>query len=164
MEKKDRVKTYSKGDLSIIWKPGLCIHAALCVKALPDVYRPGKSPWIAIENASHDALITQINTCPSGALSYKLKSKEDSQIKDNTMEHSKVAGKAPVIVGLEEGKSYAWCACGGSSNQPWCDGSHKGTGISPVVIKAAEAKKAAMCMCKQSGNKPYCDGAHTRIG
>ncbi len=51
------------------------------------------------------------------------------------MENSKVAGKTPMMVDLEAGKNYAWCACGHSANQPWCDGSHKGTGITPTVFK-----------------------------
>ena len=79
------------------------------------------------------------------------------------MEKSKIAGKTPMMVDLESGKAKAWCACGHSSNQPWCDGSHKGTGISPVVFKVEENKKAAMCMCKQTSNAPYCDGSHSRI-
>lgn len=79
------------------------------------------------------------------------------------MENSKVAGKTPMMVDLEAGKNYAWCACGLSSNQPWCDGSHKGTGISPVIFKVDENKKAAMCMCKQTSNSPYCDGSHNHV-
>lgn len=79
------------------------------------------------------------------------------------MEDSKVAGKSPVMVDMEAGKTYAWCACGHSSNQPWCDGSHKGKGITPVVFKSDENKKAAMCMCKQTGTPPYCDGSHNNI-
>lgn len=79
------------------------------------------------------------------------------------MEKSKVAGKTPMIVDLKAGKTNAWCACGHSSNQPWCDGSHKGTGISPLIFKVEDDKKAAMCMCKQTGNPPYCDGSHSKI-
>ena len=79
------------------------------------------------------------------------------------MEKPKVAGNSPVIIGLEEGKTYAWCACGLSKNQPFCDGSHKGSGYKPVIIKAEEIKQAAFCMCKQSKNKPFCDGSHASI-
>ena len=79
------------------------------------------------------------------------------------MEKGKVAGKAPQIIGLEEGKSYAWCACGLSTNQPFCDGSHKGTGYKPHVFKADKNKKAAFCMCKQTDNHPFCDGAHNKL-
>jgi CDGSH-type Zn-finger protein len=79
------------------------------------------------------------------------------------MEKPKVAGNNPNLVTLEAGKQYAWCACGRSDNQPWCDGSHKGTGITPVVFKAEDNKKAAMCMCKQTKNPPFCDGSHNQL-
>lgn len=164
MANKDIIKKYSTQDITIVWKPGLCIHAANCVNSLPHVYRPDSSPWIVPENASTDDLIEQINTCPSGALSYKLNdNKYTTNTKNITMKNSKVAGESPMMVNLESDKTYAWCACGHSSNQPWCDGSHKGRGISPVIFKSDENRKAAMCMCKQTGNSPNCDGSHNHI-
>ncbi|WP_099464003.1 MULTISPECIES: (4Fe-4S)-binding protein [Parabacteroides] len=68
-------KEYSNGELTIIWQPGLCQHAGICVKMLPQVYNPKERPWIKIENATTEELIAQIKQCPSGALSYKLKKK-----------------------------------------------------------------------------------------
>jgi CDGSH-type Zn-finger protein len=61
--------------------------------------------------------------------------------------------------------NYAWCACGGSKNPPYCDGSHKesGTGKTPLVVKIEEDKKVAWCGCGQSGNAPYCDGTHSKL-
>ena len=79
------------------------------------------------------------------------------------MEKGKVAGKAPQMVELETGKTYAWCACGKSANQPFCDGSHQGSSITPTVFKVDEPKKVAMCMCKQTKNPPYCDGSHISL-
>ncbi len=76
------------------------------------------------------------------------------------MEKSKVAGRSPKMVELEAGNTYAWCACGRSSNQPWCDGSHQATSIAPKVFTLDVAKTAALCMCKQTKNPPYCDGSH----
>jgi len=164
MEKKSIIKEYETKDITVVWKPELCIHSGLCVNALPNVYLPDKSPWISVEKASTKHLIEQIETCPSGALLYKLNEKNNfTNEKIIKMENSEVAGKVPMMVDLEAGKNYAWCACGHSSNQPWCDGSHEGTGIKPVVFKVDENKKAAMCMCKQTGNSPYCDGSHNRV-
>ncbi len=81
------------------------------------------------------------------------------------MEENKpvAADNKPKMVDLEAGKNYAWCACGRSKNQPWCDGSHAGTGFKPKVFKAEENKKAAMCMCKQTKNPPFCDGSHNHL-
>lgn len=63
------VHNYSNGEITILWKPSLCIHAAICVKTLSKVYNPKARPWIKIENASTAELIDQVGKCPSGALS-----------------------------------------------------------------------------------------------
>lgn len=59
--------------------------------------------------------------------------------------------------------TYAWCSCGRSQNQPFCDGSHKGTESRPVVVKLDEKKRVAWCGCKKTGSPPYCDGSHSRL-
>lgn len=79
------------------------------------------------------------------------------------MEKAKIAGTSPKLEQLEEGKTYAWCACGKSTNQPWCNGAHAGSEIAPKVFKAEETKTAAMCMCKQTKNPPFCDGSHMSL-
>ena len=72
------------------------------------------------------------------------------------------AGNSAIAVEVEKGKSYYWCACGQSKNQPFCDGSHKGTEFSPVEYKAEETKKKFFCSCKQTDNQPFCDGSHNK--
>ena len=79
------------------------------------------------------------------------------------MDKAKIAGKAPIPVELEAGKNYAWCSCGESSNQPFCDGSHKGSSFTPLVFKAEETKTAYLCTCKQTGNPGFCDGTHKSL-
>ncbi len=81
------------------------------------------------------------------------------------MSHSPVhcAGIKPVVVSLQEGETYAWCACGRSSNQPFCDGSHQGTGIDPVVFVAEKNARVALCTCKQTATAPVCDGSHKQV-
>ncbi|MGR3362688.1 MAG: glutamate synthase-related protein, partial [Maritimibacter harenae] len=75
-----------------------------------------------------------------------------------------IAAKSPAGVELEEGETYLWCRCGRSSNQPFCDGSHKGTGITPVKFTAEESGTAYLCRCKATHDQPYCDGTHSKIG
>ena len=75
-----------------------------------------------------------------------------------------IAAKAPAKQELEAGETYAWCRCGRSKSQPFCDGSHKGTGIEPLVFKAEESVEAFLCRCKATGNAPYCDGTHAGLG
>jgi len=79
------------------------------------------------------------------------------------MDKPTIAGKTPLPVELEAGKTYAWCSCGQSSNQPWCDGSHQPTSLTPVVFKAEETKTAYMCNCKHSSTPQFCDGSHTKL-
>ena len=64
---------------------------------------------------------------------------------------------------LEAGKLYAWCACGLSQKQPFCDGSHKPTTITAGEVGSQEDRQAYLCGCKQSLNKPFCDGTHGKI-
>jgi len=78
------------------------------------------------------------------------------------MKDPKIAAKTPAMVNLEPG-TYFWCACGHSKNQPFCDGSHKGTEFAPAQFKIEEKKDVFLCRCKQSSNKPFCDGAHRDV-
>ncbi len=75
-----------------------------------------------------------------------------------------IAAKTPSRVELEKGKSYLWCRCGRSKSQPFCDGSHAGTGITPLRFAAEKDGQAVLCRCKSSANAPFCDGSHTRMG
>ena len=74
-----------------------------------------------------------------------------------------VPQKAPYAVEVEAGKSYFWCSCGQSSKQPFCDGSHKGSGFSPVKWEAPENKTVYFCGCKHSASQPLCDGKHKQL-
>ncbi len=70
------------------------------------------------------------------------------------------AGDAPIPVEVEEGRNYFWCSCGQSSNQPFCDGSHAGTGFAPLRWTAPESKRVFFCTCKATSGQPLCDGSH----
>ncbi len=78
------------------------------------------------------------------------------------MEKPNIAQKTPYVKEEQAGKYY-WCACGQSKNQPYCDGSHKGTSFTPVLAEITEPKKVAWCGCKMSNNRPFCDGTHNKI-
>ena len=74
-----------------------------------------------------------------------------------------IAQTAPYGVEVEDGKTYFWCACGRSKNQPFCDGSHKGTDFTPVKFTAEATKKVFFCGCKHTANAPLCDGSHSKL-
>jgi CDGSH-type Zn-finger protein len=73
-----------------------------------------------------------------------------------------IAQKSPYVMEVEPG-TYAWCSCGQSTNQPYCDGSHKGSGMAPLIEKVAEKKTVAWCGCKHNAAGPFCDGSHKSL-
>lgn len=79
------------------------------------------------------------------------------------MSDALVAQKGPFAVELKAGRTYAWCACGRSRKQPFCDGSHAETSLSPVVFKAERDGTVYLCGCKTTGDRPFCDGSHNQL-
>lgn len=69
----------------------------------------------------------------------------------------------PKKVSLNQGEDYYFCTCGRSQNQPFCDGSHAGTGFKPKPFKAEESGDAYLCQCKHSASSPFCDGSHKQF-
>jgi CDGSH-type Zn-finger protein len=78
------------------------------------------------------------------------------------MDKPRIAAKEPAVLTLEAG-TYYWCQCGRSRDQPFCDGSHQGTGIEPVELSLSETQEVALCQCKQTKTPPYCDGTHQTL-
>ena len=81
----------------------------------------------------------------------------------NMSELPVMAKKGPYATDVEEGKKYWWCACGRSNNQPFCDGSHKGTEFTPVEFVADKTGMVVFCGCKRTKNQPRCDDTHFSI-
>lgn len=79
------------------------------------------------------------------------------------MDKPKIADRKPIKIELKKGEEHYWCACGLSSNQPYCDGSHRTTDITPQKFVVEESGDAYLCMCKHTGNPPYCDGTHAKL-
>jgi CDGSH-type Zn-finger protein len=78
------------------------------------------------------------------------------------MTEPNIPQRSPYVLKMQPGR-YAWCACGRSANQPFCDGSHKGTGLAPIVEAITAEETVAWCGCKHSSDKPFCDGTHGRL-
>jgi CDGSH-type Zn-finger protein len=82
---------------------------------------------------------------------------------NSAMDKPLVAQSIPYFVDVDEGRSYKWCACGRSANQPFCDGSHAGTGIEPVSYIAETTRRVLFCGCKATKRRPICDGSHNSL-
>ncbi|MDA0268808.1 MAG: CDGSH iron-sulfur domain-containing protein [Cyanobacteria bacterium] len=78
------------------------------------------------------------------------------------MSDPKIADTKPAVMELDAG-DYWYCTCGQSANQPFCDGSHKGTSFTPLKFTIEEKKQVALCQCKHTGNAPFCDGSHAKL-
>lgn len=78
------------------------------------------------------------------------------------MSEPKIVDTKPTVMTLEPG-TYYWCTCGFSSNQPFCNGAHKGSEFAPVAFEVTEAKPMALCLCKHTKNAPFCDGSHAQL-
>lgn len=131
-------KHYSNGDVTIVWKPELCIHSANCVKGLPEVFHPNDKPWITPEKANSEQIIAQVAKCPSGALSMladQAKEEKKSAIEAQCVKNGPLKVVGDVEVTLADGskvnreKATFFCRCGGSQNKPFCDGAHKSNGF-----------------------------------
>ncbi len=79
------------------------------------------------------------------------------------MDEPAMPQSAPFEVECESGTTYFWCACGLSANQPFCDGSHKGSGFAPLKFTADKDGPVFFCGCKRTANKPFCDGTHKSL-
>ena len=132
-------KKYSNNEVTVVWKPALCIHSTVCWKketGLPEVFNPKERPWIKPEAADSARIIEQVKKCPSGALSFYMNNEE---LTGNATEEERIVEampNGPLMIygnftlkdkkGVEKKQSRvtALCRCGASANKPYCDGSH----------------------------------------
>lgn len=143
MDAKNITKKYSNREVTVVWKPGLCIHSRICWTGLPEVFDPKVKPWVKPEGAATDAIIAQVDKCPSGALSYfrnDAPTVANTEV-TNTTTKIEVTKNGPLLVHGEiivrdkhgnespKNKVTAFCRCGQSANKPFCDGTHKTCGF-----------------------------------
>jgi len=146
--KKDSVKEFSNGEVTVYWKAELCIHSANCLIGLPGVFSSRKKPWINVHAANSKEIMKVVDTCPSRALTY-LKSTRFVTSKPRATAKMKskfarihVLKNGPVLVSgnfiLRDSKKKkiqvenevaALCRCGGSRKKPFCDGTHQSIGF-----------------------------------
>jgi uncharacterized Fe-S cluster protein YjdI len=130
-----KIKEYTNNEVTVVWEAEKCIHSAICVKNLPNVFLPNEKSWIKIDAASTEDLVSTIKKCPSGALSFYMNN-EDEKTSESLETKVEVLENGPLLVygtvkvthrdGREEtkNKTTAFCRCGASQNKPFCDGAH----------------------------------------
>lgn len=143
---KDITKTYTNGEVTIVWKPSLCIHSGNCFTGLGEVFHPQDLPWITPQHATTEKIVAQVKKCPSGALGYYMNNEGPSTgEKTITVDQAEIrveaAPNGPLMVHgllavkdssgktIRKEKVTAFCRCGGSANKPFCDGTHKKIGF-----------------------------------
>lgn len=138
---KNITREYSNGEVTIVWKPAICIHSGNCFKGLNEVFDPRKRPWVTPDGITSSKIVDQINKCPSGALSYYMnkdvpavdKRKDEAEIMVEAtpngplLVHGNVSVKDQHGAITKRNNVTAFCRCGGSGNKPYCDGTHKKT-------------------------------------
>lgn len=132
----DITKTYTNGEITVVWKPNVCIHSKLCWTELGEVFNPRARPWVNIDGASSERIIEQVDRCPSKALSYF---RNDNPVNTDDVQAESIVEPVPngplLVYGnlkvkdtdgheTQKNKVTAFCRCGASSNKPYCDGSH----------------------------------------
>ena len=141
-------KHYSNKDITVVWKPDICIHSTICWKGLIQVFNPRERPWVKIDAASTERIVEQVGKCPSGALSYFANEEaadkpgeEKTETGSSPITRINVTPNGPYIINSEclivhsDGKeeiktgAIALCRCGQSANKPYCDGKHRAAGF-----------------------------------
>lgn len=141
MDADNITKKYTNGEVTIVWKPSLCIHSKKCWTGLPEVFNPREKPWVKAEGASTANIIAQVDKCPSGALTWVRNDGATEPVASTATTKIEVTKNGPLLVhgsivlkdkhGNESNKEKvtAFCRCGQSANKPFCDGTHNTCGF-----------------------------------
>lgn len=136
----DGNRSYTNGEITVFWKPALCIHSGICINDLPKVFNVFEKPWVDMKGASTDDIIDVVDSCPSKALYYEYNNAKKEvvfpEIKSNDvlvtmMKNGPAIIKSDCRIIDENGKEHkvkgvaAICRCGKTKKDPFCDGAHK---------------------------------------
>lgn len=134
-------KEYKAGEVVVSYDPDVCIHAAECVRGLPQVFDPEARPWIRPERAEPEDVRAVVARCPSGALEFRRMSTTPP-----------TPAPAPGAVTVTVKPNGPYLVQGGAKV------------VDPTGTLIKEGPVLALCRCGQSASKPFCDGTHGRVG
>ena len=128
-------KRYEAEGIIVHYDVKRCIHAAECVRRLPEVFDPDRRPWIDPTRADNDVLAEVVMHCPTGALHVTRTDggAEEPVPGHNTIQvdpdgplfvHGDVEVVTPEGSVIVRDTRVALCRCGASEHKPFCDNSH----------------------------------------
>jgi len=135
------MKEYATDEIVVEWEPRLCSHSHNCVRSLPQVFDESRRPWVKVDAATADEVAAAVSLCPSGALRTRRVGAPAAKRQETPTSEVRASASGPLLVSggvrivdaegnvLYEGEKAALCRCGGSSNKPFCDGTHKTNGF-----------------------------------
>lgn len=134
----EKVHEFAGEGIVVQFRPARCIHAADCVRGLPEVFRPGERPWVHADRADADRVAEVVESCPTGALTYVRLDGGPGEV-PAARNTAVIAANGPIYLRGQielvtpEGEPIltanrlALCRCGASERKPLCDGSHRRT-------------------------------------
>ena len=141
-------RSYENGEIRVHWNSARCIHSAICLNGLPEVFDVERRPWIEVDQAQADQIARVVEQCPTGALTYE---RLDGEPGEQPPSETTVVPwpNGPLLIRgnvevrdargelFDAGTRMALCRCGHSQNQPFCDLSHRRVGFRnvPRVMK-----------------------------
>jgi len=175
----EKVLTYEGKEITVTYDLKRCIHAANCVAGLPDVFNPERKPWIDADKAPGEEIADVIETCPTGALQYEMKTSDRTEAAPSSnrislQEDGPIYMYGDIEVQDHEGNvvledtRFAFCRCGASGNKPACDNSHNDiefdadTNADPSKLPAPENGSQDKLIVKLMKNGPaILEGTYT---
>lgn len=136
----ETIRKYTNKEITVVWKPDLCVHSAICWKGLGAVFQPNERPWVKMGGASSAEISSQVERCPSGALSWLRNDEVVTTTQDSAPTVIDVTDNGPLVIS------------------------------GPITLKHPDGREehrtrsTALCRCGQSGKKPFCDGTHSKVG
>ncbi|MFO7616176.1 MAG: (4Fe-4S)-binding protein [Bacteroidales bacterium] len=143
-------REYTNGEITVYWKPDLCIHATICFMKLRKVFDPSKRPWVNMNGATTQEIINIVDQCPTDALLWKWnrdiaaaepqqdagEAAKEEEMQEPFAEITLIDGGPAIITGkarlmnqsgeqIPSGSRISLCRCGKSKRNPFCDGSHR---------------------------------------
>jgi len=151
---KTKKYTYESHAIVVSWDKERCTHVAECVRGLPAVFQRDRRPWIDPSLGTADDIAEVIHRCPTGALSYTRLDGGEAEVQTRNevrvLANGPVVARGDIIVIDEDGEvlvedtRVALCRCGGSSNKPFCDGTHRVKKFDePAVLGQGGMKEAS---------------------